>query len=141
MTSEFAQHTNPHFVENRKNARLEIDVPASIELADGTQIYGKTVNISFGGAYVKVSAPAGLKTGVKGLFSIVLQEDPNPAIITFKCKVVHVDDDAIGLRFLAIFAEHYNDFVFLMVNNSSEPNELLDELNEAPGIMLHNSDN
>lgn len=137
MTSEFAQHTNPHYIENRKNARLEIEVPASIELADGSQFYGETMNVSFGGAYVEFENHPPLVAGTKVLFSLILQEAPSLRVISFKSKIVHVGNDGIGIRFLAIYAEHYNDFVFLMVNNSSEPNELLDELDESPGIRLH----
>lgn len=137
MTSEFAQHSNPHYIENRKNARLEIEVPASIELADGAQYYGETINISFGGAHVKFDNQPRLVAGTKVLFSIILQEAPALRVITFKSKIVHVGKQGIGVRFLAVYAEHYNDFVFLMVNNSAEPNELLDELSESPGIQLH----
>ena len=140
MTSESAKNTNPHFIENRKNARLDIHIPASIELPDGRQVYGETVNISFGGTFLKVSDNSGLQTGMKGLFSLILQEEPVLQVISFKSKIVHVDKDGIGIKFQAVFAEHYNDFVFLMVNNSTEPNELLDELNESPGIKLHNSE-
>jgi hypothetical protein len=43
----------------------------------------------------------------------------------------------VGLEFQAIFAEDYNDFVYLMVNNSPDPDELLEEISRNPGIKIH----
>ena len=125
--------------ENRKHQRLVIEISATITLPDGTQYNGKTTNISFSGAFVEIAAPRGLRRGDRCLLTLRLQEGSEPMLLNFKCKIRHAKPHGAGIEFRAIFAEDYNDFVYLMVNHSPDPDGLLEEVSRNPGIKIHNT--
>lgn len=125
--------------DNRKHQRLPVEVRATIKLADGTEHKGQTTNISFSGAFVDLDASESLQTGDKCRLTLHLQDGSEPMLLNFKCKIRHVKSHGIGIEFRAIYAEDYNDFVYLMVNNSPDPDGLLEEVSKNPGIRIHNT--
>lgn len=125
--------------ENRKHQRLPIEIAATIKLADGTQYEGKTVNISFSGVFVALDQAAAIQCGDKCMLTLALQQGTEPMLLNFKGKIRHRKTQGAGVELRAIFAEDYNDFVYLMVNNSPDPDGLLDELTRNPGIKIHNT--
>ncbi|MDH5545230.1 MAG: PilZ domain-containing protein [Gammaproteobacteria bacterium] len=128
---------NKHSETNlRKHARLPLELTAQIALSDGVHVSGKTKNISFGGAFFYFPQISALVVGDECKFSLVLEGGHNVVLVNFKAKVKHIRPEGIGLKFLAIYAENYHDFVNLMVHNSDDPEMLLEELAKHPGIEL-----
>ena len=124
-------------VEHRKHQRLPIAISASIAIDDSVKYKGTTKNISFNGAYVHCDQATMPDLGTNCIITLTLQDGPEPVTIKFKARVKHFKDTNIGLEFQAIFAEDYNDFVYLMVNNSPDPDALLEEISRNPGIKIH----
>ncbi len=125
------------FVDKRKHQRLEIAVAASISVGDTTRYNGTTKNISFSGIYIDCEQKNVPDIGSSCIVTLTLQEGEEPMTIKFKARVKHHKQSSVGLEFQAIFAEDYNDFVYLMVNNSPDPDALLDEISKNPGIKIH----
>ena len=46
----------------------------------------------------------------------------------FEALTTHIKPHGVGLKFLGIPSDHYQDFIELIVKNSSQPEELLKEL-------------
>ncbi|MGD8559234.1 MAG: PilZ domain-containing protein [Gammaproteobacteria bacterium] len=135
-----AHSTEPNvtsITENRKHQRLPIEVSATLKLADGTEYHGNTVNICFSGAFVALSDSQKLHSYERCLLTLRLQDGDEPMLLNFKCKIRHSKPNGVGVEFRAIFAEDYNDFVYLMVNNSPDPDGLLEEVSQNPGIKIH----
>lgn len=126
--------------ELRKHTRLPLELTAEIKASNGEVYKGGTKNISFGGAFFKISDLAKLKQGERCNFSIILQEEVERLSIDFNSEVVHVQSSGIGLRFISINgADAYNHFKNLMTMNSPDPDKLLEELDLHPGIILQDS--
>lgn len=125
------------FIDKRKHQRLEIGLGAIISVGDSVMYNGTTINISFSGAYVECEQDNVPETDTSCLVTLSLQEGAEPMTIKFKARVKHLKGSKIGLEFQAIFAEDYNDFVYLMVNNSPDPDGLLAEISQNPGIKIH----
>ena len=126
------------FVDKRKHQRLEIPLTATIKVGDNVAYIGKTKNISFNGAYIVLDQSAVPDVGTSCVVTLTLQEGDEPMTINFKARVKHLKGSKVGLEFQAIYAEDYNDFVYLMVNNSPDPDGLLEEISRNPGIKIHN---
>ena len=125
------------FVDKRKHQRLEIPLAAAISVGDSVVYRGTSRNISFSGAYIACSEDNIPDVGTGCVVTLTLQEGEEPMTIKFKARVKHFKGSNVGLEFQAIFAEDYNDFVYLMVNNSPNPDELLEEISRNPGIKIH----
>jgi len=125
------------YVDKRKHQRLEIQVPATISIGESVAYTGTTKNISFSGSYVQCDQDSVPDIGTSCIVKMTLQEGDEPTTIKFKARVKHYKQSSVGLEFQAIFAEDYNDFVYLMVNNSPNPDELLEEISRNPGIKIH----
>lgn len=125
------------FVDKRKHQRLQIAVAATISVGDSTRYHGTTKNISFSGIYINCSQEKVPEVGTSCIVTLTLQDGDEPMTIKFKARVKHHKRASVGLEFQAIFAEDYNDFVYLMVNNSPDPDALLEEISRNPGIKIH----
>jgi c-di-GMP-binding flagellar brake protein YcgR len=123
-------------IENRKHMRLPIEVAAELSISDKTKQPCETKNISFGGMSVNSKDPLKVAPGDEYNITLLLQEKPEEINIKFKCTVVHTSSDKkeIGLKFININGENYQDFKSLMINHSPDQDSLLDELNENPGL-------
>jgi len=122
--------------DKRKHTRLTIEVPAKVVLGNGCTLEGVTRNISFGGVYIAFADGIDTHTGDACQLSLVLQGGPDPIEIQLKCEVIHATANGLGIRFLGIDAAHYQDFQYLMINNSDEPEKLLEELRHDPGLEI-----
>jgi len=125
------------FVDKRKHQRLKIPLAATIKVGDSVTYKGTTRNISFSGTYITCNEGPVPEIGTSCVITLTLQEGDEPMTIKFKARVKHFRESNVGLEFQAIFAEDYNDFVYLMVNNSSDPDGLLEEISRNPGIKIH----
>ena len=122
--------------EHRKNTRIPLKLTAEIKSSNGFVYKGGTKNISFGGAFFRISDLTELKQGEHCNFSIILLEDAERLTIDFSSEVIYVQKTGIGLKFNTINgADAYNHFKNLMVMNSPDPDKLLEELEVSPGIL------
>ncbi len=124
-------------MENRKHTRLPIHVRAELLLAEHRTYHGNTLNISFGGAYVQLPWRHDIHPNEACHLTLVLQDAPERTTIDIKCEVAHAENNGIGLRFLGIAVDSYHDFRQLMINHSPDPELLLEELRNHPGLVMH----
>jgi len=126
----------PSVTEDRKHTRLVIELPVKLSRENRGSVDGMTRNISFGGVYVVLGERVDTCSGDACQLRLVLQGEPEPIEIQLKCKVVHASGTGLGLKFLGIDASDYQDFQFLMINNSDDPEKLLEELSHNPGLEV-----
>ncbi len=122
--------------ERRKNTRIPLQLHAELHLPNNDIFSGQTENISFSGVYLTCVNSTNIPVGESGVFKIFLQAQPNPKIIEFKCRIVRIDENGSGIRFLNVDVKDYQQFKNLMVYNSPNPDKLLDELEQNPGIVI-----
>jgi c-di-GMP-binding flagellar brake protein YcgR len=122
--------------ERRKYERIEISIPIKVKFREGKVCEGKSINISFGGLYAVFDQSISCHGGEKCNISLMLEgEDGIP--IDFKGKVNHIEEKRTGFTFLCIQGlDCYEHFKNLMVANSKDPDMLLKELAEQPGLLL-----
>ena len=125
-------------IDNRKHQRLSIELPVTIHLEDGTEVSGISKNISFSGSFIQYESASQIAADSSCTVTFILQEGSDPIMIKFKASIVHSKPEGVGVEFKAIFAEDYNEFVYLMVNNSPDPDGLLAEVSRHPGIKIQN---
>lgn len=122
--------------EKRKYTRLPININTELVTHDGEVHSCTSENLSFGGAMLKLPENSRLKIGDTCEVSLVLQEQPQRLAIRFQCKVVNSRNNTLNLQFTGVFAENYKDFVYLMVNESDNPEVLMEEMSRNPGYEI-----
>jgi len=127
-------------MENRKHTRLPIHVRAELQLAGHRTHRGTTLNISFGGACVQLPGRYDIHPGEACHLTLVLQDEPERTTIDIRCEVAHAENNDLGLHFLGITVDTYQDFRQLMINHSPDPELLLEELRNNPGLVMHPPD-
>ncbi|MBF0109977.1 MAG: response regulator [Magnetococcales bacterium] len=82
----------------RQWERQEYQARMTLELANGSLFYGDTLDVSLGGVFLLTDAsPVGVHIGMEGTLSMkVVQMN-----ITFPCIVVRVNDQGVGVNFIA----------------------------------------
>lgn len=121
-------------MENRrKHMRLPIEVEAEMKTDDST-LKGVTKNISFSGALIEFQEKTEIEIGNKCKISLIIQQNTKIQI-NFDCKVIHKINNTLGFEFISLYGlEGYENFKNLLVYNSPNPQEILDELEKNPGI-------
>ncbi len=123
--------------EKRKHTRLPIAIRAEIMLENGKICPGVTRNISFSGILAEMQKAEEVREGDLCNLTIFLAGRQKEPSIEFECKVVRKEKADIGFKYIAIIdVESYNHFKNLMVSNSKEPEQLLQELKITPGIII-----
>ncbi len=120
----------------RKNTRYHIELEATLILSDNTSFKGKTKNLSFGGAYIFCVDSISVPENEKCFFELSLEGSPQPSILKFYCNIVHADEVGVGLKFISIDLFDYEQFKNLMIFNSTDPDALLAELEQNPGLEV-----
>lgn len=123
--------------EQRKHTRLTIKKSCEIRLKSGKRLKGETKNISFGGALAKLSEVESVPKGENCKLFLLLQEGKEGVVIEFSCRIVHLSRKGVGLKFLRIDSDSYLHFKNLMVFNCDDPDKLLLELDQNPGLDLY----
>ncbi|MDH5435978.1 MAG: PilZ domain-containing protein [Gammaproteobacteria bacterium] len=120
----------------RKYTRVPIHMTTELRMSNGRMHKCISNNISFGGALIDL--PQGVKVDSDDTceVALVLQEKPERIEIKFKCKMIHMEDNQVGLQFVGVYAEHYRDFVYMMVNEVEDPDILLEEMSKNPGYEI-----
>lgn len=123
--------------EKRKHTRLPVAVKAEIQLENGKICPGVTKNISFSGILAEIQKAEEVREGDLCNLTIFLADGQKGPAIEFECKVVHKEKSNLGFKYIAIIdVESYMHFKNLMVSNSNEPEMLIQELKQNPGIIV-----
>jgi len=124
-------------MENRKNLRLPIEVASELLISDNALHHCKTKNISFGGICLISEKPLNVVPGNECNVTLLITENKR-FNVKFKCVVVHtsVDKKEVGCKYINIRVENYQDFKSFMINRSTDPDRLLDELSKNPGLDM-----
>jgi len=126
-------------IERRKNLRNSLKQDAELTLTEKSVYKGTTKNISFSGVYMYCADAKSIPVGETGFFKIFIQAQQQTEIISFTCQVIRTDDKGVGLKFIDIDLEGYQNFKNLMLYNSSDPDKLLADLEESPGLDIRKS--
>lgn len=121
--------------EKRKHTRISINIDAELQTSIGT-FRGKMKNVSFSGIFIYCANSANIIIGETCSLKLILQTEPHPNIINFQCKIIRTDASGVGVRLTRVDMEGYQKFKNLMVYNSSNPDNLLDELRKNPGLEI-----
>jgi hypothetical protein len=92
---------------NRKFPRLSIDIPASLQMEDGTIYKGHTRNISYGGIYFKseeldIRYRVTPKEDDKGAILILYNNDDEIIAAKIPCAIAHNDSQGAGIAFTGL---------------------------------------
>lgn len=118
--------------EHRKYTRLPLDVIVEVHLADGTQLYGETADISLDGAFVILLPPPGINIGDLCRLELIIKAEEGWVRVAFDCTIAHNKDDGIGLQFAGADTPNHESFLKLLIDGSSDIDSLLDELSQNP---------
>ena len=122
--------------DKRKHMRLSITMPCEIEIKNQMRLSGETKNMSFGGVYVELYDEFDFSKDNELDFILNLNGKSGLAI-RFRCRVAHICHAGVGLKFVMIFGlDGYDHFKNIMIMNSDDPNQLLEELKKNPGIIV-----
>ena len=122
--------------EKRKHMRLSLKFNVQVKTADDRIYEGYTNNISFSGTCITLSEKNDIRICQKITASVLLQPEQG-LTINFNCEVVHTQKKSLGLKFLSIEGlDSYEHFKNLMVYNHKQPDQLLQELAEHPGLII-----
>ncbi len=119
--------------ELRKHKRLSITVKTEITLPDGSVCQGESKNIGFGGMFIKTDDLTEITRDMECDASLILHESIS---IRLRCRVIHIQDDGVGFNFISINVLDYEHFKNLMVANSPDPEKLLEEEEQHPGLVI-----
>ena len=118
----------------RKHMRISIEIEAEMKTDDNKVIKGLTKNISFSGVMIQFKETPEVEDGNKYKISLIIQQNSRVEI-NFKCKFIHKANNSLGFEFICLEGlEGYENFKNLLVYNSPNPQELLEELEKNPGI-------
>lgn len=89
----------------RTHLREELHTRALLRLLpSGIEVHGITQDVSSSGAYLLTNNPPSheksLKTGVSGIFELILLEGNQPAFIEMLSRVVRLDEEGVGIQFV-----------------------------------------
>jgi len=120
----------------RKHRRVTLELDAEIDLDDQRTIVGHTRNVSFSGIFVVCDGAGEEWCGRDVVVRVILQPGPDGRQIEIRARIVRADDVGVGIAFQSIGVMDYDDFRSLLIFNSDDPNELIAELRENPGLSI-----
>ncbi|HEC20783.1 MAG TPA: PilZ domain-containing protein [Gammaproteobacteria bacterium] len=118
--------------DNRKYTRLPLDVIVEIKLQDGSRLYGETADISLDGAFVMLIPPPGVTAGQPCDLELIIKAEEGWVRVAFRCSIAHSKNDGIGLQFETANTPHHESFIKLLVEGSSNIDQMLEELSRHP---------
>ena len=126
-------------IENRKHTRLPLEMAVEVITTNSGTLTGKTRNISFGGMLLEIDDQEKLQAGEKINLLLIIQEQEGTEDrmqIEFESTVVHKSPGGTGIKFIAMDISQYRHFKNLMVLNSPDPEQILEELRRNPGLLI-----
>lgn len=127
--------------DHRKYTRLPLDVIVEIKLEDGNRLYGETADISLDGAFVMLIPPPGVQPGQPCNLELIIKAEEGWVRVAFDCTVAHNKGDGIGLQFDAADTPHHESFLKLLIDGSTDIDQMLDELSQHPRKEFQFSNN
>jgi len=118
--------------DHRKYTRLPLDIIVEIKLEDGSRLYGETADISLDGAFVLLIPPPGVQTNHPCDLELIIKAEEGWVRVAFSCSIAHIKHDGIGLQFNAADTPHHESFLKLLIDGSSNIDQMLDELSQHP---------
>ena len=122
--------------ERRKHTRVPLRFNAELSFADGELFNGATEDMSFGGAYIVCEHLADTERRDNCTVTIINPAGDEPLQIPIKCRIVRADQRGVGIRFISMDINDYQQFKQLMVYNSADPDTLMAELELDPGLAV-----
>ena len=124
-------------MENRrKHLRLPISVDAEMTTNDDKTIKGLTKNISFSGVLIDFQKKPEINEGDNCKISLILQQNERIEI-NLECQMVHITNNLLGFKFICLKGlDGYEIFKNLLIYNSLDPEKLIEELKQNPGIEI-----
>jgi len=126
--------------DHRKYTRLPLDVIVEIKLQDGNRLYGETADISLDGAFVMLIPPPGVQTGQSCNLELIIKAEEGWVRVAFNCSIAHSKDDGIGLQFESADTPNHESFLKLLIDGSTDVDQMLDELSQHPRKEFRFSD-
>lgn len=123
-------------IENRKHTRLALNFKATLAFGDGERHAGNTMNMSFGGAYIHCAPLPNTEKFENCTLELHLPGGAQAHTIPIKCRIVRSDAQGVGIQFIAIDINDYQEFKKIMIYNSPDPTTLMTELEEDPGLAI-----
>lgn len=118
--------------ERRRHLRLALRFPAVFVLRN--EIWpAHTRNISFGGTYLDITEVPALAAGEACRVQIALAEGMR---IELQGEVCRVDELGLSVRFICTDLTSYEHLKAVMLLNCSDPDRLLQELKQSPGLTI-----
>ncbi len=103
-------------LDNRTHNRARFATKAILRIKTGGYYEGRTENLCFQGAFVRMDVIAGLEPGAEGFLGIFLSEGDGALITEFPCRVTHIETDGVGIHF---FDEHFPSGSYVYVKRSN----------------------
>jgi len=128
-------------ITRRRYTRIELELNSEVILSTGDVFRAKTLNVSFGGAFLKQIDEFSLQRDEVFQLSLAIEDrmsetDTLLSSIVFESKAVHFANNGIGVQFLAVRHEDYNRFVKLMASRCENIDQLLDEQEQNPLLIV-----
>jgi hypothetical protein len=120
----------------RKHTRIALNFQVALTFNDGKRYAGHTKDMSFGGAYISCTPLANTERLDTCTLELHLQRGEQSRAIPIKSRIVRSDAHGVGLQFMSIDINDYQEFKNIMVYNSSDAAMLLAELEVDPGLAV-----
>ena len=95
----------PKIHEQRSNPRYEVDLAVGVTVED-VSVPGRVVNLSFGGALIRVGVPGGVRVGQRLAVSFVVPAPGGAISLRAACEVRWLsqrDGESMGVQFTTGF--------------------------------------
>ena len=122
--------------EQRQFPRFNIQIPASVRLKDGIHYQGNTNNISNNGAFVEYSGITDITNETHCILTLFVEGKTYSEEIKIKCVLKPARKEGIGLEFKAMSSNDFINFIFLLSNNTPDPDRYFTELKNNPGVHV-----
>jgi len=129
------------FRENRKHARYDIQIPASIRFQDGKYFNGKTNNISSNGAFFEYSEPGKIKKDTQCTLTLFIEGKLHSEEIKINCVFKPHSKGGVGLEFKTMPTNDFINFIFMLSKKIPDPEQFISEISMDPGVELHDDIN
>ncbi|MBF0587493.1 MAG: chemotaxis protein CheX [Magnetococcales bacterium] len=129
-------------VEQRKKTRVPIHLKAEITTPEGERIEVLTETISFSGVKLKlpdVHLEWAVGFPLESYFTLKIffpAGDDDTFIIDLQCRLIRKEARFLGAALLGIDLDSYETFKFMLINHSTAPTQILQEVNRKPGITV-----
>ncbi|MBF0187535.1 MAG: chemotaxis protein CheX [Magnetococcales bacterium] len=139
------QDLSSHYTEKRKRSRIPLELRGEITLPDSSTVKVLSDDISFCGirfhAYYdeetdRISKHLHLQIGLR----LYITDTEQPVFIDFQGILVRARNNDIGVDLIGISLDSYESFKNLMINHADEPDRLLAELGNRPGLAIDTVD-